>query len=94
MPDHHPSPIPPDLIIAETRAAAHQLRSIAARLLALAYLLPLPPAEEMEALLESATEEALKHLPLLSLHIDLDSIVRDELLPAAAALEEAAKREG
>ena len=34
--------IPPELASAEARAAAHQLRAIAARLLALAHLLPLP----------------------------------------------------
>lgn len=81
------------LAYAETRAAAHQLRAITAPLVALAHLLPLPPAPELEALLEDATEETLKRLPLLSLHIDLDSIVRDELLPAAAALEEAGRHE-
>jgi|GEM_PF-3229305 len=89
-----PNCIPAPLAYAETRAAAHELRAIAARLLALAYMLPLPPPAELEALLEGATEEALEGLPLVSLHIDLDSIVRDELLPAAAALDEAARREG
>jgi len=89
-----PKCIPVPLAYAETRAAAHELRAIAARLLALAYMLPLPPAAELEALLEGATEETFKQAPILELHVDLDSIVRDELLPAAAALDEAARREG
>jgi len=89
-----PKCIPVPLAYAETRAAAHELHAIAARLLALAYMLPLPPPAELEALLEGATEEALEGLPLVSLYFDLDSIVRDELLPAAAALDEAARREG
>ena len=89
-----PKCIPAALAFAETRAAAHELRALAARLLALAYLLPLPPPDELSALLEDATEATFEQAPILELHVDLDSLVRDELLPAAAALEEAANREG
>jgi hypothetical protein len=49
--------IPPELASAEARAAAHQLRAIAARLLALAHLLPLPPEDELDRLLSSGQEQ-------------------------------------
>lgn len=82
--------IPMKLAVAETQAAAHELRAIAVRLLAVAHLLPLPPPDELAALLEDTTEATLAEMPVLELHISLDSITRDELMPAASALEEAA----
>lgn len=82
--------IPADLAYAEARAAAHQLRSIAARLLALAHMLPLPTEEVLDRLLDEDAEKTFRDLPLLSLLVDLETLVRDELLPAAAALDEAA----
>ena len=81
--------IPPELASAEARAAAHQLRAIAARLLALAHLLPLPPEDELDRLLSSGQEQVFRDFPLLSLFVDVETIVRDQLLPAADALEEA-----
>jgi len=82
--------IPPSFVFAESLSAAHQIRSIAVRLLAVAVLLPLPPQEEADRLMEDATEQTFRDHPALGLYVDLDSLVRDELLPAADALEEAA----
>jgi ribosome assembly protein YihI (activator of Der GTPase) len=89
MPER-PECIPAPLVVAEARAAAHQLRAIAARLLAMAHLLPLPPEEELDQLLERASEQTFKDYPLLSLFVDVETLVRDHLLPTADALEEAA----
>ena len=89
----HPQFIPPSLVYAETLSAAHQLRSMSFRLLALASLLPLPPKEELDRLLGIATEQTFRDLPLLSLYVDLETLVREELLPTADSLEEAASHE-
>jgi len=82
--------IPPSLVFAESLSAAHQIRAIAVRLLAAAVLLPLPPQKEADRLMEDATEQTFRNHPILGLYVDLDALVRDELLPAADALEEAA----
>ena len=86
-----PQSIPPSLVYAEVRAAAHQLRSISSRLATMAGLLPLPPEEEIDRLLELASEQAFRDHPLLSLFVDLDSLVRGQLLPTADALDEASQ---
>jgi hypothetical protein len=64
--------------------------TLAVRLLAAAVLLPLPPQEEADRLMEDATKQTFREHPILELYVDLDSLVRDELLPKADALEEAA----
>jgi hypothetical protein len=83
--------IPAALVGAEARAAAHEIRAIAVRLQAMILQLPLPPEEELDELLERRSEEAFAELPLLGLFVDIETLVRDQLLPAADALEEAGR---
>jgi hypothetical protein len=83
--------IPAALVGAEARAAAHELRAIATRLLAMAHQLPLPPEAELDEILERGSEERFAELPLLGLFVDVETLVRDQLLPAADALEEAGR---
>jgi hypothetical protein len=51
------------LVVAETRAAAHFLRGIAAHVLAIAAVLPLPSAEVQDRLRTSRSEELFAEHP-------------------------------
>lgn len=70
----HSTPQPPAdcwhrLVVAETLAAAYQLRAIGHRLENLAQCLPLPPEDVRTAIFESTNEEAFAAFPSLSLHL-------------------------
>lgn len=88
-PGAEPSVFPPQVVAAETRAAAHQVRALAEHLLGLADLLPHPPDEEVDRL---SGEEAFARYPAYELYADLQIAVADGLVSLADFLEESGRR--
>jgi len=84
-----PQSIPPQLVAAETRAAAHLVRALAERLIGLANLLPLPSDTAIDRL---SGEEAFARYPAYELYADLQLVVVDSLHSVADYLEEAGQR--
>lgn len=84
--------IPPVLMTAEVRAAAHELRAVAERLLALVEALPLPPANVRKVVYNATNEEFYKEFPTLELYVDVRELAGGQLLELAGELEEVGKR--
>lgn len=80
------------LVIAETYAAAHQLRAIGLRLESLALTRPLPPEDVRTAVFESGDEETLDSHPTLALHADLSVLASSEAFDLAMSLEQAPEK--
>jgi hypothetical protein len=74
-------------VVAETRAAAHFLRGIAAHVLAIAEVLPLPSSEVQDRLRTSRSEELFAEHPAFDTYTDLQLLAREEIPDLADRLE-------
>lgn len=79
-------------VVAETRAAAHFLRGIAAHVLAIAEVLPLLSSEVQDLLRTSGSEQLFAEHPEFDTYTDLQLLAREEITDLADRLELAADK--
>lgn len=84
-----PQSIPPQLVAAEARAAAHELQAIAHRLMSWAALLPMPEPGVLDRVSGS---EAFARFPAYELRADIQVCVADGIRPVAEVLAKAGQR--